>query len=179
MTGLAHPAPGHRLTNDFGPSIPVEPDGIYIARDAIGWLRARRRPFAGAVKRNDIHMGDDYGVPIGYKLRALEAGTVYANHYAPGAGYYSLVQINASTAFYLGHLSRFIAKVGQDVTRGQLIDLSGNSGGVPAHVHVGLYHDFAPGPHHIAEWFGSWWAMNLERYLVGGDKAGAAWLRPT
>lgn len=177
-TGLLVPVPGHRISQDFGPGSPLEPDGVYIQRDAGGWIRARKLAFAAGTKRNDVHRGTDYSCPVGTKVLAPEAGKVYSNFYDSNGGYISLLRINASTLFYAGHLSKFIAKIGQKVNRGQLLDLSGDSGLTTGpHCHAAIFHDYSS-KHDIHAWYSTWFSVNLERLLVGGDMADRAWLLP-
>lgn len=95
------------------------------------------------------HFGVDFGCPIGTRvISATIPGEVVAIHNAqPGQwmssfGLCVVVKVfnpeNGETWFYLyAHLSRADVKVGQTVTPGQLIGLSGDSGDTDgAHLHV-------------------------------------------
>lgn len=99
----------------------------------------RNAPKEGASKD---HKGIDISCPVGTQVIASEAGTVVkaewqdpSNH---GKGYGLEVVIQHVNGYYTryAHLSSLKVSVGDTVTKGQVIALSGNSGNVTgAHLH--------------------------------------------
>ena len=101
---FANPAPGKDITSRFG----NRPD-----------------PFLGGLA---MHAGIDFRSPIGAEIRSSGAGKVIAA--GPAGGYGNMVEIDHGlglTTRY-GHMSRILVKVGDDVTSGDAIGLSGNTG---------------------------------------------------
>lgn len=95
------------------------------------------------------HPGVDWAVPLGTQVATPLGGTVYVVGNDHGSGYYYTntmsqsdpdhsgefaVMLDNGDVLILGHLSGINVQVGQKVTAGQLIGLSGGSDG--AHVHV-------------------------------------------
>jgi len=96
-------------------------DGYYI------------KPFIGGHKTQGIHGYNavDYGLPVGSELYASAAGTVIVSKnsgWNGGYGNYVVIQHRNNTQTVYGHMSRTIVSVGQNVTQGQIIGYSGNSG---------------------------------------------------
>jgi murein DD-endopeptidase MepM/ murein hydrolase activator NlpD len=95
------------------------------------------------------HPGVDWAVPLGTQVATPLGGTVYVVGNDHGSGYYYTntmsqsdpdhsgefaVMLDNGDVLILGHLSGINVQVGQKVTAGQLIGLSGGSDG--AHIHV-------------------------------------------
>ncbi|MCU0267491.1 MAG: peptidoglycan DD-metalloendopeptidase family protein [Acidimicrobiales bacterium] len=86
----------------------------------------------------------DIYMPVGTKIVAAGAGTVsaVANDVGRGGLYVAVLHPNGYTSYYM-HLSRQDVTVGQQVTRGQQLGLSGQTGNaVIPHLH---YHEVLPG----------------------------------
>jgi murein DD-endopeptidase MepM/ murein hydrolase activator NlpD len=104
-----------RLNSGFGArDRPRKPDGTYGSA---------------------FHQGVDFRYADGTKVGAVADGIVKAvgQHH----GYGNTVEIdhgNGETSFY-AHLSRAMVRVGQHVSAGEAIALSGHSGGVAPHLH--------------------------------------------
>ncbi len=79
-----------------------------------------------------LHDGTDFGVPCGTPVHAAASGTILQEYY--NAGYGNRVILNngimrgKSVVTTYNHLSRFVARPGQHVKRGQLIAYSGTTG---------------------------------------------------
>ncbi|MEV0121368.1 M23 family metallopeptidase [Streptomyces sp. NPDC050703] len=79
------------------------------------------------------HSGQDFAVPVGTNVGAAHAGTVVKagpNGGGDGPAYGNAVVIKHDNGTYsqYAHLSRIDVRVGQNVTTGQHIALSGNTG---------------------------------------------------
>lgn len=85
----------------------------------------RLHPITGRVRP---HNGTDFATPVGTKVVAPGEGvvTLVANH--AFAGKYIVIEHENNVRTRYLHLSRFLVKKGQRVTRGQVIALSGNTG---------------------------------------------------
>lgn len=88
--------------------------------------------------RNKYHAGGaiDFDVPVGRRVYASGAGRIrHAGRTGCGiCGIWIVVAHGSHSSRYL-HLSRAAVRAGNSVKAGQLIGYSGNSGGVPAHLH--------------------------------------------
>lgn len=85
------------------------------------------------------HNGEDYALPSGTPVLAPHAGKIEEALFDASYGNYVKVQ-NENEASVLAHLSRIDVKVGQVVTEGQQIGLSGTTGNSTApHLHWGYF----------------------------------------
>ncbi len=106
-----------------------------------GWVSSyfgyRSDPFTGKVK---YHSGVDIAVNYGTNVYASGAGKVYATGYdEAGYGYYVMVEHGNGYVSLYGHLSKILVSTGQQVSKGQVIALSGNSGrSTGPHLHAEL-----------------------------------------
>jgi murein DD-endopeptidase MepM/ murein hydrolase activator NlpD len=93
------------------------------------------------------HQGIDIPLAEGTKVYAAADGKVVAAQSGSGPMSYGLyVRIKHSDKYvtFYAHLSRIDVKVGQEVTKGQLIGLSGNTGfSTGPHLHFGLFRNGA------------------------------------
>jgi len=89
-----------------------------------GW---RIHPIYG---RKIFHRGLDFSAPIGTKVMATANGIVETIRYNDGSGYGNLIMIKHNYGFrsVYAHLDSMRVKVGDYVTKGQVIAKSGNSG---------------------------------------------------
>lgn len=94
---------------------------------------ARSAPTAGA---SSNHRGVDWATPIGTPVVASNTGTVVTAGWVSGYGYAVYINHSDGRQTRYGHLSKVLVKVGQTVTQGQQIALSGNTGrSTGPHVH--------------------------------------------
>lgn len=142
-TGTQVPGTGNALTAACNPSGGSQ-SGVEVG--AGGWVAPlpspfvitsgfgpRRSPTAGA---SSVHAGIDFGVPIGTPVYAAADGTVVRAGAASGYGIAVYLQHADGVITRYGHLSRTTVSVGDTVTAGQQIALSGNTGvSTGAHLH--------------------------------------------
>ena len=75
------------------------------------------------------HKGLDFGAPTGTSIKAAAAGTVtYSGWNSGGFGYLIIISHGNGVQTYYGHCSSLIAKVGDQVSQGQVIAKVGNTG---------------------------------------------------
>ena len=88
------------------------------------------------------HTGTDFGVPVGTLVHAPKRGTVITSAYDNDYGNYVVVRgAFRRKAWLVAHLSHRAVKVGQRVSRGQIIGKSGDTGNSTGpHVHVEQRH---------------------------------------
>lgn len=89
-------------------------------------------PDANGVKR---HIGVDLRASVGTKLFAPGAGKVTSSYTSATSGLQVIEALIDSKLHRFLHLSRRDVVGGQTFVEGQVIGLTGNSGGVPAHLH--------------------------------------------
>jgi len=92
---------------------------------------------AGGMWSSGYHTGVDFDVPTGTGVKAIAAGTVVSAGW--GGSYGNQVVIKLADGYYAqyAHLSQISVAVGQSVTAGQQIGLSGATGNVTGpHLHV-------------------------------------------
>jgi len=90
-------------------------------------------------KPSGRHRGLDLAVPMGTRIKAPNHGrVVFAEHLKAFGGTIVLDHGQGIHTLYF-HLSKFLAKAGQDVSKGDIIALSGNSGiSSGPHLHWGM-----------------------------------------
>jgi murein DD-endopeptidase MepM/ murein hydrolase activator NlpD len=102
------------------------------------------RPVGGVLTQNyhSGHNGLDIGVPVGTKVEAtMDGNVVYAGWNNQGYGNLVIVA-NGSYKTYYAHLSSIPVSVGDTVTAGTTIGLSGNTGNSTGpHLHYEIRKD--------------------------------------
>jgi murein DD-endopeptidase MepM/ murein hydrolase activator NlpD/uncharacterized protein YciI len=93
----------------------------------------RSAPTKGA---STYHKGIDWATPVGTTVVASSAGTVAKAGWGSGYGYVVYINHADGRQTRYAHLSKVLVKVGQQVSQGERIALSGNTGrSTGAHVH--------------------------------------------
>ncbi|MDX8153021.1 peptidoglycan DD-metalloendopeptidase family protein [Patulibacter brassicae] len=83
-----------------------------------------------------LHAGIDIAVPTGTPVRAADSGTVAIAGWVGGYGNYICINHGGGLSTCYGHNSRLGVRVGQQVTQGQVIAASGNTGNSTGpHIH--------------------------------------------
>jgi murein DD-endopeptidase MepM/ murein hydrolase activator NlpD len=85
-------------------------------------------PFCETRSWESCHPGIDIAVPTGTPIRAADGGRVAIAGWVGGYGNYTCVQHSASLSTCYGHQSVLKVSVGSQVSKGQVIGLSGNTG---------------------------------------------------
>jgi murein DD-endopeptidase MepM/ murein hydrolase activator NlpD len=85
-------------------------------------------PFCERRAWEACHPGMDIGVPTGTPIRAADGGRVAIAGWVGGYGNYTCIQHTASLSTCYGHQSVLKVHVGEQVTKGQIIGLSGSTG---------------------------------------------------
>lgn len=87
-----------------------------------------------------LHAGTDLRAPMGTQLVATHAGTVQLSHSAGGGNEVRIIGTNGVATRYL-HLSRASVRPGTQVTAGQPVAISGNTGHstTAPHLHLEVY----------------------------------------
>ncbi|MFD7437453.1 M23 family metallopeptidase [Streptomyces sp. NPDC059861] len=90
----------------------------------------------GALWSSGSHTGVDFHAASGTPVHAVGSGTVVEDGWGGAYGNQVVIKMNDGTYTQYGHLSSFAVSVGQTVTPGQQIALSGATGNVTgAHLH--------------------------------------------
>lgn len=102
-------------------------------------------------KISGYHRGLDLAVPMGTKVAAANSGKVVFAEKLKAFGGTIVIDHGQGVHTLYFHLSKFLAKVGQQVEKGEIIALSGNSGiSSGPHLHWGMsVHDLRIDP---AQW---------------------------
>ena len=85
----------------------------------------RRDPFTGETRG---HTGMDLAVPTGTPIRAALPGTVTVSRYDSGYGYYVMIDHGNGLSTLYAHNSRLVARVGDTVSTGDIVSVSGSTG---------------------------------------------------
>ncbi|MCH5221692.1 MAG: M23 family metallopeptidase [Muribaculaceae bacterium] len=137
---LASETSGQKDRTAHIPAIQPVPEK-YLRTMASGY-GVRRDPVYGTMK---FHEGMDFSAPIGTPVYATADGIVISASW--NSGYGNMVEINHGynyTTRY-AHLSKVIARSGQNVKRGDLIGLVGNTGkSTGSHLHYEVRYRGAP-----------------------------------
>lgn len=116
------------------------------------------------------HKGIDIGTNAenGKRVVAAASGTIVWSTYqsgtsaSPGYGNYLIIYHGNGYCSLYAHMSSKIVSTGQNVSQGQLIGYSGNTGGVAPHLHFEIRRATS-----ISNFFGNNWLDPLD-YLPGG-----------
>lgn len=157
-------------TYSGGGSATINPGG-----DSGNWSGAY-----GESRYYGTHQGIDIPLAEGTKVYAAADGKVIAAQSGQGPRSYGLyVKIKHSDKYVTmyAHLSRIDVSVGQQVTKGQLIGLSGNTGfSTGPHLHFGLYKDGAAVD--PRGWTSDDLTGGVERYSAGNNAGQAQGKKP-
>jgi murein DD-endopeptidase MepM/ murein hydrolase activator NlpD len=85
-------------------------------------------PFCERRAWEACHPGIDIGVPIGTPIHAADSGRVTIAGWVSGYGNYTCIQHTGVLSTCYGHQSRIMVSVGQSVSQGQVIGLTGCTG---------------------------------------------------
>ncbi len=97
--------------------------GVTLITSRFGY---RKDPMGSGTTK--YHSAIDIGAPYGTTLRATNSGKVIAVSYETYGGYYIAIDHGGGYSSRYYHLSAQSVKVGQQVTRGDIIGRTGNSG---------------------------------------------------
>ena len=98
----------------------------------------RVNPITG---REEFHKGIDLAVCEGTEVKACADGIVEDCGYSPGYGNYVKIQ-NSEYTYLYAHLNEVKVQIGDKITQGQTVALSGNTGqSTGPHLHFELYKD--------------------------------------
>jgi murein DD-endopeptidase MepM/ murein hydrolase activator NlpD len=87
-----------------------------------------------------MHQGNDFGTPVGTPVAAMSTGTVVSTGYESGYGNQVEIRYWDGTVSLYAHLSEIKASVGDLVTPGQIVALSGNTGhSTGPHLHLEIH----------------------------------------
>jgi uncharacterized membrane protein YgcG len=139
---------GGNSSGGGGSSSSVVPNG----GGSCGTSRLYQRPASGPITspfgirihpitgQRRMHYGQDLGTPSGSPVSASDCGRVTYAQYAGGLGNFICVAHPDRNETCTAHLSTIFVRVGQSVTRGQKIGLSGSTGhSTGPHVHSELH----------------------------------------
>ncbi|MBP0019422.1 MAG: M23 family metallopeptidase [Cyanobacteria bacterium SBLK] len=113
---LINPAPGYPITSGFGP---------------------RSRPCARCSK---YHPAVDLGTPMNTPIKAADGGTVIGAEWWDGYGKTIVIDHGNGMKTRYSHLNAIEVRVGQQISQGQQIGLSGATGyGTGPHLDFGVY----------------------------------------
>ncbi|MDA8347182.1 MAG: M23 family metallopeptidase [Thermaerobacter sp.] len=115
-----------------------KPDMLPVNGPITSWFGWRPNPFTGTGR--EFHPGLDIAVPIGTPVLSVGAGVViYAGWRPGGYGYYVKVNNGYRMETYFAHNSKVLVHVGETVTRGQVLAVSGTTGrSTGPHVYFGI-----------------------------------------
>lgn len=185
--GLKFPAPGGRVTQEFGHStMAVQPSMWRESNNSKAyWLQ-----YPGAdVFDENVHAGFDVaGLASGSPLVAVEAGVVVRSLYDGdnGGGHVVEVEIRPGTRYSHNHCSSRLVVAGQRVTKGMRVATIGASGtitmpdGTKVRSAYGVHDHFVLTIREKGS-DGVWRTMlyNPRPFLEGGPLAGDARIRPS
>ncbi|MDQ6896344.1 MAG: M23 family metallopeptidase [Actinomycetota bacterium] len=87
-----------------------------------------------------MHPGQDFAVPVGTPVRAMSSGTVTFAGWSGGYGNKVEIQYWDGTVSWFAHNSQLLVAQGEQVTPGETVSLSGNTGhSTGAHLHLEIH----------------------------------------
>lgn len=84
--------------------------------------------FHPILKFTRLHEGQDFMIPVGTEVYSTADGRVVSRRFSTTFGKLAIINHGYGIKTYYAHLKEFSVRVGQQVKRGELIGLSGNSG---------------------------------------------------
>lgn len=84
--------------------------------------------FGDTISRTTTHLGHDWAVPLGTKVKAAADGVVEKAYYSESYGYNVLIDHGNGIETRYAHLSEIKVERGEWVAQRQIIGLSGNTG---------------------------------------------------
>lgn len=94
------------------------------------------------LEKEELHDGIDIMVPEGTEVKAVMSGVVTDAALSQTFGKYICVQSENGYRYKFAHLSEILVNVGDAVTQGQTVAISGNTGlSTGAHLHYSLWID--------------------------------------
>ena len=142
-SGTAAKTPAAAATAYTGAATPSAPAGTTTTSTSI----PSGRPVNGVVTQifHPGHTGIDLAVPTGTNVKATMSGKViYAGWNDQGYGNLVIVE-NGPYRTYFAHLSQVPVKLGQEVTAGSVVGISGSTGNSTGpHVHYEVRYNLKP-----------------------------------
>ena len=87
-----------------------------------------------------MHPGQDFAVPVGTPVKSMSTGTVIFAGWQGGYGNKVEIQYWDGTVSWFAHNSKLLVTQGENVTPGEVVSLSGNTGhSTGPHVHVEIH----------------------------------------
>ena len=87
-----------------------------------------------------MHEGNDFGTPVGTPVHAMSTGTVTFAGFEGGYGNKIEIEYWDGTVSVYGHLSVIQVSTGEQVTPGEVVGLSGNTGhSTGPHLHLEIH----------------------------------------
>jgi len=142
-SGTAAKTPAAAATAYTGATTPSAPAGTTTTSSST----PSGRPVGGVITQifHPGHTGIDLAVPIGTNVKATMSGKViYAGWNDQGYGNLVIVE-NGPYRTYFAHLSQVPVKLGQEVTAGSVVGISGSTGNSTGpHVHYEVRYKLKP-----------------------------------
>ncbi len=142
------PTTGADAGVDAAPAIPAAGPKAWVKPLNVSYVKSS----SFGPRWGDFHKGQDLAVSVGTPVRALSSGVVKFTGWQGTYGLKVEVEFWDGTVAYYAHNSKILVKVGQKVTPGQPISLSGNTGNSTGpHVHLEI-HPNGGGPVNPMPW---------------------------
>lgn len=139
------PAPASSDPRTPGPSSSTPGTTIAGATHAYAWPAHGTISSGFRPPNRPNHEGIDIAVPTGTPVTAITAGTVILARWNDGFGNQVQVDVGGGRVFSVAHLSEIRVRQGDQVTGGQLLGLSGNTGNSTGpHVHLEIRDNGVP-----------------------------------
>lgn len=131
--------------NMFKVPIKFEHDNSSDNKVYISSLFGQRYLTIGGITKPDFHRGLDFAVPIGTPIVSSANGVVTRSDYSSSYGYVIEIRHNETYTTVYAHSSKNIVKVGDEVKKGDIIAISGNTGlSTGPHLHFEIKKDGQP-----------------------------------
>lgn len=128
-----------RYYDEYGPAAAVSAKFLMVPIHHFTRISSPFNPkrFHPTLKRTRAHLGTDYACPTGTQVFTTADGVVAkVGHQFPGAGHYVVVDHGGRVQTIYMHLSKILVSKDQHLRQGQIIAMSGMSGGISTGPHV-------------------------------------------
>lgn len=128
-----------RYYDEYGPSTTASSKFLMVPIHKFSRISSPFNPsrYHPTLKRYRAHLGTDYACPTGTQVFSTADGVVAkVGHQFPGAGHYVVIDHGNRIQTIYMHLSKILVSKDQVMKKGQVLGLSGMSGGISTGPHV-------------------------------------------
>jgi murein DD-endopeptidase MepM/ murein hydrolase activator NlpD len=137
----AEAAPAAQAQSDAAAQEKAKSDAAAAAHSWVPFLDGGYQLTSGfGMRWGAMHPGQDFAVPVGTPVKSMSSGTVVFAGWQGGYGNKIEIRYWDGTVSWFCHNSKLLVKQGENLTPGEVVSMSGNTGhSTGPHVHVEIH----------------------------------------